>query len=471
MSGLFASIQATAKALTAQSRGLETAGKNLANVNNPAYSRERVVLGDRGSIVTPQGVESMGVEALSIEQLRDTLLDGQVMRAISQSAAATAEQSGLQDAQAALSQDIERTSSAADNTQAGNKGVIGAVDDFFNAFSSFASNPTDIGERENLMQKAATLVDRLRLTDSRLATVQSDLDANIANGVTGANSLLSSIAALNRQIAESEIGNPGIALDLRDQRQAKIEELSKILPVELRNGTGGQINIVALDGSGNDVPLLTNSTLQGTVAFNGTAITAGTSATTLALASGSIKGALTARDVGVQEIRDSLDALTAQIVSSVNAAYNPTSISGGNFFVAAGSAASSVAITSTITSTNVRASNTSDAGDNTLALAVAALATHRFSTSGGDSIDGTYTSSFAQGVSRLGHELADANSTVDSQAGIEKLVRSKRDNVSGVSLDEEMADLMKFQRAFQASSRVFNIMDELLDNIVNQLGR
>lgn len=471
MSGLFASLQTTAKALSAQSRGLETAGKNLANVNNPAYTRQRVVLGDRGSVVTPQGVESMGVEALSIQQLRDVLLDRQVMRAISQSAAASSEQSGLQDAQAALAQDIERTSSAADNTQAGNKGIIGAVDDFFNAFSAFAANPTDTGERENLMQKASTLIDRFRLTDTRLATVQSDLDDNIANDVSGANSILSSIATLNRQIFESELGNPGAALDLRDQRQAKIEELSGILPIELRAGTGGQINIVSLDGSGNDVPLLTNSTLQGTVAFNGTAITAGSSATTLALGSGSIKGTLTARDVGVQDIRDSLDALASQIVSSVNAAYNPTSISGGNFFVAAGNDAGTIALTSTLTSTNVRASNSSAAGDNNIALAVARLATQRFSTGSSDAIDGTFTSFFAQGVSRLGHELADANSTVDSQAGIEKLVRSQRDNVSGVSMDEEMADLMKYQRAFQASSRVFTIMDDLLDTVVNQLGR
>ena len=54
---------------------------------------------------------------------------------------------------------------------------------------------------------------------------------------------------------------------------------------------------------------------------------------------------------------------------------------------------------------------------------------------------------------------------------VEKLVRSQRDTISGVSLDEELADLMKFQRAFQASSRVFSVIDQLLDNVVNNLGR
>ena len=74
-------------------------------------------------------------------------------------------------------------------------------------------------------------------------------------------------------------------------------------------------------------------------------------------------------------------------------------------------------------------------------------------------------------MSKLGQALASANSKTDDQTNIERLVRSQRDSVSGVSLDEEMANLMKFQRAFQASSRVFTVLDDLLDVVVNQLGR
>ena len=75
MANLFASIDSTVKALSAHSRAIETTGKNLANVNNPAYARQRIIYGDRGTIMTPQGAESLGLEALGIEQLRDTLLD------------------------------------------------------------------------------------------------------------------------------------------------------------------------------------------------------------------------------------------------------------------------------------------------------------------------------------------------------------------------------------------------------------
>ena len=78
MSGLFASLNSSITALGAQSRAVEISGKNLANVNNPNYARQRVVIGSLGTVQTAQGPESMGVTALGIEHLRDSLLDQQV---------------------------------------------------------------------------------------------------------------------------------------------------------------------------------------------------------------------------------------------------------------------------------------------------------------------------------------------------------------------------------------------------------
>jgi flagellar hook-associated protein 1 FlgK len=78
---------------------------------------------------------------------------------------------------------------------------------------------------------------------------------------------------------------------------------------------------------------------------------------------------------------------------------------------------------------------------------------------------------YASSVTRLGQALGTAQSRAEDQDKIETLVRTQRDTVSGVSLDEEMADLVRYQRAFQASSRVFSIVDQLLDTVVNGLGR
>ena len=469
MSGLYATLNASVKALNAHSRAIEVAGKNLANVNNTSYARQRVLYGDRGTYETTEGVESLGLEALYVQQVRDALLDRQVLRETSLKGAFEAEQSGYQRAQAALGESINRSASV-DTAASTTAGLGSVIDDFFSAFQSFAARPSDTGERGTLLQSAAILSDRFQLTDQRLAQVQSDLDAQVAADVQSANSLLSAIAALNGQIGRFEINAPGSAADLRDQRQARLEELAAVLPIEVRESGGGQVQVVTKGADGADVTLVDLATVPGAIAFDGAQLTAGDPPVALAPGAGAIKGALDARDGAVQTLRDDLDRLAAQLVASVNALYNPTGTT-GDFFVASGTTAGALRVDPGVTVANLKASDGGAAADNSVALAIAQLALKGFSTTGGDRIDGTFSNYYASSVTRLGQALATANARVDDQNNIEQLVRSQRDAVSGVSLDEEMADLMKFQRAFQASSRVFTLVDDLLDVVVNQLGR
>lgn len=470
MSGLFASLNSSVKALTAHSRAIEITGKNLANVNNPEYARQRVVYGDRGTVITATGAESLGLEALGVEQLRDSLLDRQVMREIALKSFFEAEQGGYQRAQAGLGQSIERATGAGATGATGATGLAAALDDFFNAFQSFAARPTDSGERQTLLQKSAILTDRFQLADTRLTQVQSDLNAGIATDVADVNRLLGTIAGLNSQIGRFEINAPGSAVDLRDQRQARLEELAGKLPVEIRNGDDGQVQVVTRDGAGADIVLVDRAVVQGSVSFDGTQLLAGAAGTPVALTGGSMKGALSARDGAIATLRTDLNQLARQIVTSVNAAYNPSGAS-GDFFASTGTTAATIALVGTMTATTLKASEGGAAGDNAVARAVAQLANTAFATAGGDHIDGTFSGFFGKTVSKLGQALAAANSRAADQTNIEQLVRSQRDGVSGVSLDEEMADLMKYQRAFQASSRVFTVMDDLLDVVVNRLGR
>lgn len=466
MSGLFASLNASVKALSAQSRAIETAGKNLANVNNAAYARQRVIFGDRGTVQTPEGAQSLGLEALGYQQLRDTLLDKQLMREIALKAGYERDQQILQRAQASLGQGV----GGSDSANAGGSGIGGALDDFFNAFQGLASRPTDTGERQTLLQKVDILTDRLQLADSRLAQTQGDIDFQIQSDVDESNRLLQSIADLNTEIARVEIGHPGSAVDLRDQRQARLEELSAKLPVELRAGANGRVNVVLKDASNADVVLVDDLNVTGPVAFTGSGFTGGSPATALAISSGSVANALATRDGAVQTVRDRLDALARQLVTSVNAAYNPSATPGADFFDPAGITAATIRRSSTVTAATLTA-GTGAAGDNSIATAVAAIGNQVFATGSGDFVDGTIGNFYNSTVSNLGQALASANSRVEDQGNIERLVRSQRDAVSGVSLDEELADLVRYQRAFQASSRVFSVIDELLSNVVNNLGR
>lgn len=180
-------------------------------------------------------------------------------------------------------------------------------------------------------------------------------------------------------------------------------------------------------------------------------------------------GARDVRDVAVQDLRDQIDALANQLVTSVNAAYNPTN-STGDFFLASGTTAGSMAVASGVTAVTLKASDGGAAGDNTIATAVAALAGQSFSVLGGDSIDGTFTQFYARSVTSLGQQLSSTNSRLLDQQNVETMVRGQRDAVSGVSMDEEMADLLKYQRSYQASSRVITVIDDLLDTLINRTG-
>jgi flagellar hook-associated protein 1 FlgK len=241
------------------------------------------------------------------------------------------------------------------------------------------------------------------------------------------------------------------------------------MPITVQEGSNGEDTVTAQDGSGNPVTLVSLASVTGPVTFNGSQFSAGSPATVLSLSGGSMQGALDARDGAIQTLRDNLDAMTKQLVTSVNAAYNPTGTT-GDFFTASGTTAGTISVDPSVTVANFKASDGGAAGDNTVALAIAALANQKFSTSGGDQIDGTFTNFYANSVSSLGQSLSSVNSQVTNQTSIETMVRSQRDAVSGVSLDEETANLLTYQRAFQASSRVFDTIDSLLDTVINQLG-
>lgn len=470
MSGLVSSLNQAVRALQAQSRGVETAGRNLANVNNADYSRQRVVFGDRGTVLTPQGAQSLGIEAKAVQQLRDALLDRQLSREVARTADLEAEDSAYAKAQAALGESIDRTQSA-DAVAASGQGLSAVLTEFFNAFQAFSARPTDLGERQNLVQRADMLAERFRATDTRLEQVQADLGAQITDDVADANELLAAIADLNAQIGRFEINSPGSAVDLRDRRQAAIEKLAGKIGAETRPHAteAGQVDVFVRDASGAPVVLVDRATVSTPVSYSGTQILAGS--TPVALPGGSVSGLLSARDGSIQTLRDRLDTFAAQLAVSVNQAYNPAGATGDFFAIGASGSAGTLALVSGVTPSTLKASDGGAPGDNTLALAVSALATKKFSTAGGDLLDGTFSQFYSGVVSDFGRSVAGVRGRLSDQNGIEDIVRQQRQSVSGVSLDEEMTDLMQYQRAFQASSRVISIVDDLLNTVVNGLVR
>ncbi len=470
MSGLVSSLNQAVRSLQAQSRGVEIAGRNRANVNNPDYARQRVLFGERGMVVTAQGAQSLGIEAKSVGQIRDELLDRQLARELGRSAGLQAESDAYAKGEALLGESIDRTQSA-DEVAASGQGLSAVLTEFFNAFQALAARPTDIGERQNLLQRADILAERFRVTDERLGQLQDDLGAQVDVQVDDANRLLSTVADLNAQIGRFELNAPGSAVDLRDQRQAAVEKLAGLIGAETRASADapGQIEVFVRDASGSPLLLVDRASVVAPVSSDGAQLLAG--ATPVALSGGSVQGLFTARDGAIQTLRDRVGAFASQLAVSVNAAYNPTGATGDFFAYDPAAPAAGLRLASGLSAANLKASDGGAAGDNTVALAVSALATKTFSTASGDLVDGTFAQFYGGVVSDFGRAVSGAEGRLADQKNIEALVRAQRQSVSGVSLDEEMTDLMKYQRAFQASSRVITVIDELLNTVVNGLVR
>ena len=207
---------------------IQVTGRNMANVNNPEYARQRVKLGDRYVNQTQHGPEGTGVEVLQVQAMRDAFLDAQVIRQASETQSLATQKAILSNFELALGDKIDSNPDAASATGLGN-----ALDDFFNAFSNFAANPSDLPTKSAALSAAQTLADRINLADERLAAAQSDQEQQIDADVQTANGLLTEIARLNFEIRQAADSETGGAVDLVDTRQAKLEKLAGLIKLDM----------------------------------------------------------------------------------------------------------------------------------------------------------------------------------------------------------------------------------------------
>ena len=467
--GLYDVLRMGLSSLRAQSRAIETVGRNMANVNNPTYSRQRVIFGD----VSPTGSASVGVDVIEVQQVRDVLLDRQLVREKSGSAALEAETAAYERGEAAMGETISSVNDPSLAATTGGNSLTNAMAGFFGAARQLSVDPTNSTQKQMFVQTAKTMTERFQFSNDRLAEVQADLTNQVSNDVDKANVLLTTIKELNLMIATQESKTGTKALTLRDQRQARVEDLAQVMNFKTTTlpDAPNQIQITATSASGVDTVILSGGTTLETLAFAGAALRVVSSNTALTLTGGSTKGHLTARDGALQTLRNSLNLLAKQMVTSVNAAYNPSG-TGQNFFDPAGTNASSIQLASGLTGLNVRASVAGGAaGDSSVAQAISKLDIRSFSSTSGDAINGTMGESYSAAISLFSYSLSQSRMNHENQTGVLNIVRGQRESMSGVSLDEEAAELMKFQRAYQASARVISVVDQMLDIVVNSLGR
>ena len=473
MLGLFGALSLGTRALAAQRQGVEVAGHNLANVNNSAYARQRVSIQSTASSDGFTDPVGSGAEVVAIRQIRDQILDGQVIAEGGVSGSLEAQQRALKTAQSLLGQSIDRGNKGAGGTSAadgvgGGQQLAAGLTDFFNSFASLAAQPASMPEREITLRRAAALAAQVPALDNRLSTLGTQLDESLDTDLKSANALLSDIARLNGQISRTEAVSGGSANDLRDQRQAKLESLSEVIgfdSIEASDGSVGivvgGVSLVTSDVREKTLETFTNVTGDRMIRASGTT-------DALVITSGRVHGTLDARDGGLKNLRSGINDLAKSLIDEVNALHTAgfalDGSTGRAFFL--GSSAADIRVNQALldnpSSLQVSGSATAR-GDNRVAKALSQLGNQPIAALDGQTLGNAYN----RIVGRLGEDLSSVNQQLADQKVVAELLKGQRDSVSGVSIDEEMADLTRFQRGYQASAKLINTIDEMMDTTLS----
>ncbi len=449
---LFGMLGNTARALDAQRFGLDVVGNNMANVNTAGYARRVVDLG----AVPPVDRFSAGggVEVLGVRAQRDRLFDRRLF-----------DEMPLAERQAAMADSLAL---AEVSLGASGTSLDGALADFFDAFAALADAPTLTTARERVVSDAQALASTFRGLSDRLGESGRATDARVRADVDRLNGLTSRLASLNGAIASAPASE---ALQLRDQQVMVTTEISGILGVQVLELGDGTFQLAT--GSGRPLVIGTDAyplAVASAPPSGYAAILSEGVDVTGDIRIGSLGGLLAVRDQAIPNYLAQLDTLAHDVATAVNAlhvtGFDQSGTPGGAFFVAPGGVAGAAAALQVdpavvADSSRVAAAGVASPGDNALARQLANL--RDVPLSNGRTPSAAWTGL----VYRVGSDVQQATRELGSRREIVHQIETLRDSVSGVSIDEEAAMMMRFQRAYEANARFFTVIDEVLQTLLS----
>lgn len=476
MASTFHGLEVGKRGLYAQQSALSTTGHNIANANTTGYTRQRAEMQATKAISYP-GMHSdtspsqlgTGVEVNKLVRLREEYLDVQIR--------GENKNLGYWEAKSDTLSKIEEIINEPTDS-----GLAATMDQFWKGWQELAKNPDSAAARGVVRQRAIAVTETFKYISGSLNQMKDDLKNVINTKESEVNSLAEQIGSLNDQIARM-LQNNYQPNDLLDQRDVLVDKLSKlvnvkVMPTQPVNGmvdvfigsealvsgkTAGKLEI-GYDSTGQFVdPSKTTITLDGITK-------------TAPIDSGEIYGRMESFGIlgddtksSIPGMIDQIDALAKKFIDSVNAAHengvtldNSTKV---QFF--SGSTAADIVVHKDIMTSldKIAAAAVEPGGGTSSGNGKNALLIGNLQTSTG--IDDSYRNIIGQ----LGIDSQESQRMRDNSEVIVNQIENRRQSVSGVSLDEEMANMIKFQQAYNASARMVSVMDECLDKIINGMGR
>mgnify|MGYP003407004184 FL=1 len=445
--------------LNAASHGSQVSSQNISNATTPGYSRR---VANLEPVPLDQGG---GVRATSTTRVNDQFLERRGLSA----RAYTGEGEGR-----------VRTLAVLDTVFSDGQGSVGeALDAFDSAMTDVANEPNSTTARQMLLARADSLAQAFHRADEAMSTARSEANGRITTVIKDVNKQLDEIGDLNAQIVAGTNVRQDVG-DLQDRRDELIRSVATQMPVTVLAEGNGSVTLMlsgarTLVGSDAQVHHLVTGMDSTSGAVTVQRMTNGQlEDITSYFTTGNIGGTIAARDGALADAQKNLDQLAFDITSAYNtqhaAGVGLDGVTARNFFnptATAAGAAVGFALSADVAGQpqNIAAAQatTSLPGDNRNALALVGLRDKLIGLNGTATAQQAFSSMVAGG----GAAARSAADQLDHASASLSQVEALRDAAAGVSTDEEMMNLMKFQRAYQASLRVIETADSMLSQLLN----
>lgn len=456
MSGLSSVMDTSLSAMFAAQMGLATTSHNIANAGRLGYTRQTNVLAARRALNLPTGAIGTGVDVVSVRRSNDEFLQASLRSQVARLGSYTAVDSSLVE--------LEQILGSVTNDHLGT-----ALTSFFTAWSELANPPADpSGLRQSVLTRAESLVTDFHNINESLDELERNIEIEIGQEIETLNSLLTQIGDLNGQIMAGEIGGQA-ANDLRDQRDLLVSQVAEIAEVSIHEREDGSMDLI-LNGrtmvTRQTVQQFTTQYEQDDNSYRMRVVTQDT-LREVSLPDGHLKGLLESRDTHVTRVRDQLDAVVKSLVNSVNSLHSQGRSNGGAglpFFV--GDSLHSIEVSEAIRSNTelIATSRSGEPGDSDIAREIGDLA--NFAMPGESrTVGDLYRATLIDLASQRGsYEFL-----VENQYNAVGAVEAKIASVGGVSLDEEGANMLRYQNSYAAAAKMITTVQELFDTLLNMI--
>jgi flagellar hook-associated protein 1 FlgK len=448
-------LQIGVSSLKAQQTALAVTSHNISNSNTDGYSRQRVNLSEIYPMTTTPGQLGLGVEVTDVTRMRDSLLDGNVRLQVGQQA--------KYDELTTDTQSLEGVFGTPTSTSIG-----AALTDFFNGFQNLTTGPEDLSTRQVVIENGIALADSFGNATDQLNGLTTGLDLSVNQAASDINSMLDQVSVMNKQISAGEVGG-NHANDLRDQRDLLLDHLSQYMDISSTEQANGMVNITV-----NGEALVTNNTYSavqvasvGTPAHPEVQSAGGVSLTT---AGGKLSGIAQAYQ-NIDQTRTSLDGMAKALITNVNnlatAGFDLDGTAGVAFFT--GTDAATIGVNAAVQADprKVVAADAATPGSNGIALQMVALQDKAVYPPPPGTPSATLNQSIGNLVVQLGSEgkrASDMSSTYQTSV---KALQDQRQSISGVSTDEELTNMIRYQHAYEAASRIITTVDEMMTTVLH----